>query len=282
MGEEELAFNGTDAIGQNAFPLLARGKVVFGKVAPAGGKVRIARIQEHDSQEGRPLIKETALAAWQKKPTSGNEEPEMPPKDHTLWKKWEYKGHKWEMVIDLNTCMGCNACVVACSIENNVPIVGKKEVLNRREMHWIRIDVYYEDESPRDGKLSIHPNPQAGFQPIMCQHCENAPCETVCPVLATVHSEEGLNTQAYNRCIGTRYCANNCPYKVRRFNWFTYKHDDLTMNLSLNPDLTIRSQGIMEKCSMCTQRLYEAKRMAALHGQPVKDGGRCSSQRDAM
>ncbi|MBK9974376.1 MAG: 4Fe-4S dicluster domain-containing protein [Planctomycetes bacterium] len=260
-----------NAIGQNAFGLLGRGKVVFGTVSKGSGSEKVAVIQEHDSQEGRPLLKETTFGQWLKNPKSGNDE-ELPPKDLTLWRKWEYKGHKWEMVVDLNKCIGCNACQVACSTENNVPIVGKQEVLNRREMHWIRIDVYYDDDSPGDGKLSNAHNPQAGFQPIMCQHCENAPCETVCPVLATIHSEEGLNTQAYNRCIGTRYCANNCPYKVRRFNWFTYKHSDLTMNLALNPDLTIRSQGVMEKCSMCSQRIYEGKRMANLHGQKVKDG----------
>ncbi|MBX3474929.1 MAG: 4Fe-4S dicluster domain-containing protein [Planctomycetes bacterium] len=274
MGTEELAF--TDgAIGANAFPFVARGgKVVFGAVSAAGGSSKVARIQEHDSQEDRPLAKETTLSQWQKNPRSGNDE-ELPPKELTLWRKWEYKGHKWEMVVDLNKCMGCNACVVACNIENNIPVVGKKEVLNRREMHWLRIDIYYEDNdgSKYDGEQTKDENPAAIFQPIMCQHCENAPCETVCPVLATIHSEEGLNTQAYNRCIGTRYCANNCPYKVRRFNWFTYKHSDLTMNLALNPDVTIRSQGVMEKCSMCAQRLYEGKRMAALNnGGKLKDG----------
>jgi len=276
MGGEELAYNNSEgaAIGANAFPLIARGgKVVFGSVSAVGGKEKVARIQEHDSQEDRPLLKETTLGQWLVNAKSSNDE-DLPPKDVTLWRKWQYKGHKWEMVIDLNKCMGCNACVVACSVENNIPIVGKKEVLNRREMHWIRIDAYYEDNdgSKYDGEQTKDTNPQLSFQPMMCQHCENAPCETVCPVLATLHSEEGLNTQAYNRCIGTRYCANNCPYKVRRFNWFTYKHSDMTMNLALNPDVSVRSQGVMEKCSMCAQRLYEGKRMAGLRNEKLKDG----------
>jgi molybdopterin-containing oxidoreductase family iron-sulfur binding subunit len=167
---------------------------------------------------------------------------------------------------------------VACSTENNVPIVGKDEVWRRREMHWIRIDRYFDDareddgKPVRDGKNTTLDNPEVVFQPMMCQHCENAPCETVCPVIATSHSDEGLNIQTYNRCIGTRYCANNCPYKVRRFNWFNYKHRDLTMNLVLNPDLTVRSQGVMEKCSMCAQRIYEGKRNAAMDNRKPRDG----------
>lgn len=285
MGPEELAYNQAEgaAIGASAYPFVARGgKVVFGSVSAAGGKERVARIQEHDSQEDRPLIKETSLGQWQANPKSGNEH-EIPPKDLTLWRKWEYKGHKWEMVVDLNKCTGCNACVVACSIENNVPIVGKKEVLNRREMHWIRIDVYYDDNdgSVYDGNLTRDENPQAAFQPIMCQHCENAPCETVCPVLATIHSEEGLNTQAYNRCIGTRYCSNNCPFKVRRFNWFAFQKEPMNKDPELpdltkmqkNPDVTIRFRGVMEKCTYCVQRISEARAEAKRHGQvEIADG----------
>ncbi|MCB9892845.1 MAG: 4Fe-4S dicluster domain-containing protein [Planctomycetes bacterium] len=268
--DPDLLDEGVYRIGGNAFPLVGS-KPVGGSISKTGDNIRLAKISKHDSQEGRPILKQTSLEEWKKAPNAGNDE-ELPPKDFTIWPKWEYKGHKWGMTVDLNACIGCGACQVACSVENNVPIVGKEEVWRRREMHWIRIDAYYEDDSPFDGKLTNNENPEVGFQPMMCQHCENAPCETVCPVIATSHSDEGLNVQAYNRCIGTRYCANNCPYKVRRFNWFRYEHHNLTMNLVLNPDVVVRSRGVMEKCSMCAQRIYEGKRSAALANEDVKDG----------
>jgi MoCo/4Fe-4S cofactor protein with predicted Tat translocation signal len=215
------------------------------------------------THEPRPIVQETTLAAFAKNASAGapgeeKETAQLWPADHP------YTGHRWAMAIDLTACTGCSACIVACNAENNVPVVGRDEVRRRREMHWLRIDRYYAERE--DGEvLAVH-------QPMMCQQCENASCETVCPVLATVHSEEGLNEQVYNRCVGTRYCANNCAYKTRRFNWFTYAHDDTLQNLALNPDVTVRTRGIMEKCTFCVQRIQEAKAEAKRNDRPLADG----------
>jgi Fe-S-cluster-containing dehydrogenase component len=267
-------------VGVNAAPLLELkdGALQFTrsgvKLTRTGRTHALASTQEHHSIDvpknvaphgarRREVVEETTLAAFRKNPRAGK------PEGHefenaALWPQDHPKtGHHWGMVIDLNACTGCSACVVACQSENNVPVVGRDEVRRQREMHWIRIDRYYSGDGA---------DVDVAHQPMMCQHCDNAPCETVCPVLATVHGEEGLNQQVYNRCVGTRYCANNCPYKVRRFNWFNYPHDDLLQNLALNPDVTVRSRGVMEKCSMCVQRIHDGKNEAKRNGEPLKDG----------
>lgn len=213
--------------------------------------------------EVRQPIQATTLSAYAQDPKAGAPHFHQHAEEQLWSEDHPDSGHSWGMVIDLNKCTGCSACLIACQSENNVPVVGKDEVRRQREMHWIRIDRYYSGDGKDVG---------VSYQPMMCQHCGNAPCETVCPVLATVHGSEGLNEQAYNRCVGTRYCANNCPYKVRRFNWFKYQHDDAVENLALNPDVTVRTRGVMEKCSMCVQRIEEAKIDARRRNTPLVDG----------
>ncbi len=283
-------------VGVNVHPFGAQADMPKADIKATGGKEDVAFSQTHHSYEHRDCVKETSLAAWQKEAGAGNEVLENmlhdkdaadPRTTRTLWSRHQYTGYKWGMAIDLNACTGCGACVIACNIENNVPVVGKLEVFRRREMHWLRIDRYYSErksyaknefdwDSTEPDLLALADNPEVVHMPMLCQHCDNAPCETVCPVLATIHTSEGLNAQAYNRCIGTRYCANNCPYKVRRFNWFQYptreeadKYDVDLLALALNPDITKRSRGVMEKCSFCVQRIQEAKSNALRDADPA-------------
>ena len=273
------------------------------------GKYHLAATQTHHTMMGRQIVKEATLEEYKKDNKAGNEDlllstnlttigkdGKATVKELSLWESFENKNHFWNMSIDLNACFGCGACVVSCTSENNVPVVGKDEVRRSREMHWMRIDRYYssdmnEEVAEKEGvgaidkflKMEIpsaNDNVEVVFQPVMCQHCNHAPCETVCPVLATTHSLEGLNQMTYNRCIGTRYCANNCPYKVRRFNWFRYNENDqfdFNMNddlgkMVLNPDVTVRSRGVMEKCSMCVQRIQAGKLVAKKNSERPKDG----------
>jgi molybdopterin-containing oxidoreductase family iron-sulfur binding subunit len=261
-------------VGKNAAPLLQTidGTLRFTRdnvrLTRVGGQHPLATTQNYNLLTVPPrfgknparesIIHETTLKAYQEDHTHEKNEAAAEKKDDLWPADHPETGIRWGMVIDLNACTGCSACVVACQVENNTPVVGKDEVRRHREMHWLRIDRYYKEQG---GRLDV------AHQPMLCQHCGNAPCEVVCPVLATVHGEEGLNQQVYNRCVGTRYCANNCPYKVRRFNWFDYAHDDLLENLVLNPDVTVRTRGVMEKCTFCVQRIQEAKRTAVGLGQ---------------
>lgn len=229
------------------------------KVSGLKGQYALSCTQDHHSMEGRQIVVEETLAQFMKKPGGNVHRHKM----MSMWSEHKYNGNKWGMVIDLNSCTGCGACVIACQSENNIPTVGKEYVARGREMHWIRIDRYYTG-TPED--------PGVVHQPIVCQHCDNAPCETVCPVAATVHSDEGTNDMIYNRCVGTRYCANNCPYKVRRFNWFDYTAKAEATKLVLNPEVSVRPRGVMEKCTFCIHRIRQTKSRFKLEDRQLKDG----------
>ncbi|MFZ4784465.1 MAG: TAT-variant-translocated molybdopterin oxidoreductase [Flavobacteriales bacterium] len=332
-GEHVVSEDGgkRETIGKNAFGLatMSNGAPVYAaynvQIADAGTTYFLASTQMHNTVMGRDsVVKETTLATFLKEKeakkgtASYNLVPSLvvhedvngdgainaldkkPTREIDLWAEHpvENVGHRWGLTIDLGACTGCGSCITACHTENNVPVVGKDEVLKHRDMHWLRIDRYFSSDFPtveetsekkglgtiaayRDMENAAE-NPRTVHMPMMCQHCNHAPCETVCPVAATVHSNEGLNNMAYNRCIGTRYCANNCPYKVRRFNWFNYVTNEKFANFNpsqgelsrmvLNPDVTVRTRGVMEKCSMCQQRIQEGKLAAKKAGKPVEDG----------
>jgi Fe-S-cluster-containing dehydrogenase component len=234
------------------------------EIAKTGDSYALACTQDHWSLEGRNLVRVATTEEYAKDPQFARKLEEQPLTGLTMLPDYKYEGYAWGMSIDQNVCTGCNACVVACVAENNVPVVGKAQVLNGREMHWLRIDRYY------TGDID---NPDTYHQPMLCQQCETAPCEVVCPVAATVHSSEGLNDMVYNRCVGTRYCSNNCPYKVRRFNFLLYSDwDTQSTKLQRNPDVTVRSRGVMEKCTYCVQRISLARINAKLEDRQIRDG----------
>ncbi|MCB0395472.1 MAG: TAT-variant-translocated molybdopterin oxidoreductase [Flavobacteriales bacterium] len=302
-------------VGVNAYKLATRdgnGIVYYAancSISGSVGKMHLATTQTHHTLMGRDseetgIVKETTLAAYMNDASSGNKQVTVATVDHKhetpdkvdLWKSHTKDAIHWNLSVDLTSCIGCGACAVSCISENNIAVVGKDEVRRSREMHWIRIDRYYSSDYSKAkakeegvGKIEMYhrleepsENPQVVFQPVMCQHCNHAPCETVCPVAATSHSNEGLNMMTYNRCVGTKYCQNNCPYKVRRFNWYSYPRDSKFTDINpsqnelgrlvLNPDVVVRSRGVMEKCSMCVQRLQEGKLEAKKEGRPIKDG----------
>ena len=256
-----------NGVGFNAYKLRTSSNLwseTGASLVMTGETFLLANTQDHWSLEGRPLLREATLEHYKEHPEFAPDMVEHPPLK-SLWEEPKYdKGYQWGMSIDLNACSGCNACVIACQSENNISVVGKEQVANGREMHWIRLDRYF------SGDID---DPEMVYQPVACQQCEMAPCEGVCPVAATSHNEEGLNVMTYNRCIGTRYCSNNCPYKVRRFNFFNYTKDyPEIVKLAQNPDVTVRSRGVMEKCTYCTQRIEEARITSQNEGRELHDG----------
>jgi len=283
-GRKRAGYTGTNK-GFNAYAVrtsdtLWTASAAASAIKKTGEDYPLACTQYHFSMEGRQILATGTLEEYRQNPNFANEHAELPPKELSLYKgeaEYPYNRDKWAMAIDLNKCNGCNACVVACQSENNIPVVGKDQVMRGREMHWIRIDRYYEkaksatnDPSSYDESLF---NPQTFFQPVPCQQCENAPCEQVCPVGATVHSAEGLNDMTYNRCVGTRYCSNNCPYKVRRFNFLRFQDwETPQLKLLRNPEVTVRSRGVMEKCTYCVQRINNARIESEKANLPIHDG----------
>ena len=249
----------------NALRTTTAPDVVSGvQLTKTGQTYSLANTQDHGTLEGRNLIRVATVAQYNADPSFAAKMQEEVPKTLTMLPPRSYEGYAWGMSIDQNVCTGCNSCVVACQAENNVPVVGKSQVSNGREMHWLRVDRYYTGDMD---------NPDTYHQPMPCQQCESAPCEVVCPVSATVHSDEGLNDMVYNRCVGTRYCSNNCPFKVRRFNFLLYgDFDTPSFKMQRNPDVTVRSRGVMEKCTYCVQRISQARIAAKLDDREIRDG----------
>jgi len=269
-----------EPVGVDVYPLRTTTTMdvaVGAAIVPTGQTYRLAGTQSHfaidavgreaTSKRAATLIRQATLEHYQKHPAFVQHDADHPPLK-SLWQEPTYEGHRWGMSIDLSKCIGCAACVVACQAENNIPVVGRQQVLKGREMHWLRVDRYFRGEPA---------NPELAYQPLPCQQCELAPCEQVCPVAATSHSHEGLNDMVYNRCVGIRYCANNCPYKVRHFNYFNYHKEfenpeNEIAKMKYNPQVTVRSRGVMEKCTYCVQRIQAAKIAAKNTGEAIHDG----------
>jgi MoCo/4Fe-4S cofactor protein with predicted Tat translocation signal len=266
-GRERAGRIGTGiGFGINSLRMSSAPDVLGGvQVTKTGDSYPLVSTQDHWSLEGRNLVRVATVGQYEQDPNFAAKQEHQPLSGKlTMFEGRKYEGYAWGMTIDQNVCTGCNSCVVACQAENNVPVVGKSQVANGREMHWLRIDRYY------SGELE---NPDTYHQPMPCQQCESAPCEVVCPVAATTHSDEGLNDMVYNRCVGTRYCSNNCPYKVRRFNFMLYSDwDTSTFKLARNPDVTVRSRGVMEKCTYCVQRINLARVTSKLEDREIRDG----------
>jgi molybdopterin-containing oxidoreductase family iron-sulfur binding subunit len=283
-GRSRAGYTGTNK-GFNAYVVRtsnALWSATGGQLTATGESYSLACTQYHFNMEGRQVLSAATLEEYKKNPAFAHEGFEMPAKDNSLYQEFVYPRHAWGMAFDLNKCNGCNACVVACQSENNIPVVGKDQVMRGREMHWIRVDRYYlNTPSSTVGSNAGDPteysptldNPVTHFQPVPCMQCENAPCEQVCPVGATVHSAEGLNDMVYNRCVGTRYCSNNCPYKVRRFNFLRFQDwETPQLKLLRNPEVTVRSRGVMEKCTYCVQRINNVRIEAEKQSRPIRDG----------
>ncbi|PYL12066.1 MAG: molybdopterin oxidoreductase, partial [Verrucomicrobia bacterium] len=256
-------------VGFNAYALRTSDALWFADnltIQKTGDRHWLVSTQHHHDVTGRGILHDGTFAEFLADPHYAQKPGELPHLDYTLYdpSEYPYRGYKWGMVIDLNVCIGCHACTIACQAENNIPVVGKQQVGVNREMHWIRVSTFYS---------GTEENPRITHQPVPCMHCENAPCELVCPVAATAHDNEGLNLQIYNRCVGTRYCSNNCPYKVRRFNFLEYNgRVSPSENLVKNPDVTVRSRGVMEKCTYCIQRINAARISAELEHRKIRDG----------
>jgi len=254
-------------VGINAYPLRRSDgmwSVLIKSIKRVEGSYLFATTQHHARMEGRDIIRSATLSQFLVTPNVATAKPEQRIPDKSLYEEYPYDSYRWAMTINLNACIGCNACTIACQAENNIPVVGKDQVIRGREMHWIRVDRYYEGDDS---------SPRTAFQPVPCMHCEHAPCEEVCPVGATMHDSEGINVQVYNRCVGTRFCSNNCPYKVRRFNFLQYSNEkEESLKALQNPDVTVRQRGVMEKCNYCLQRITRARIEADRRGRNIEDG----------